>query len=112
MTPDAQRLALLELELSRDAALAKLAVYEGRTNYLCECGGTKRDKAIREEALREAAEFKSHAGDCTVYAALFNGSPTDGICTCGFGWQHVRKGDWSFMYSQERLSLISTKENP
>jgi hypothetical protein len=24
---------------SRDAALAKLAAYEGRTNYLCECGG-------------------------------------------------------------------------
>lgn len=43
-----------------------------------------------------------HAGDCTIYAALRNGSPTDGICTCGHGWSLVREGDWSEMYSKER----------
>ena len=32
---------------------------------------------------------KRHDGDCTVYAALLNGFPTDGICTCGYAHQHL-----------------------
>ena len=46
--------------------------------------------------------WKSHISDCTVYAALENGYPTDGICTCGYGWSKVRTGDWSQMYSEQR----------
>jgi len=38
-----------QLELSRDEALAKLAAYEGRTNYLCECGGSKVAEQERDE---------------------------------------------------------------
>ena len=42
-----------------------------------------------------------HDGDCTIYSSLINGKPEDGICTCGHGWELVREGDWSQMYSQE-----------
>ncbi len=45
---------------------------------------------------------ESHAGDCTIYRAMINQNPTDGICTCGYGWEQVRKGDWSKMFSEER----------
>lgn len=48
----------------------------------------------------------AHAGDCTIYAALMNDSPIDGICTCGYGWSLARKGDWSEMYSRERLAVL------
>ena len=41
-----------------------------------------------------------HDGDCTIYAALCNGRPEDGICTCGFGRQQVFRGDRSEMYSE------------
>lgn len=27
---------------------------------------------------------KGHDGDCTIYAALRNHRPEDGICTCGY----------------------------
>jgi len=48
-----------------------------------------------------------HDGDCTIYASLINGNPTDGICVCGYGWQCVyRDGDWSNMFSKERLEEI------
>lgn len=45
-----------------------------------------------------------HAGDCTIYRALINERPEDGICTCGYGWARVTQGDWSQMYSTERDS--------
>lgn len=48
-----------------------------------------------------SAVTKSHAGDCTIYAALINGTPLDGICTCGYGWECVRRSDWSKMFSKE-----------
>ena len=44
-----------------------------------------------------------HDGDCTIYGSLINGTPLDGICTCGYGWECVRDGDWSKMFSQEWL---------
>lgn len=44
-----------------------------------------------------------HDGDCTIYALLENHNPTDGICTCGYGWECVRKSGYrSEMYSHER----------
>jgi hypothetical protein len=43
-----------------------------------------------------------HDGDCTFYASLINYQPTDGICTCGYGWSLVRTGDWSQMFSEEK----------
>ena len=48
------------------------------------------------------APYDCHSGDCTIYRALLNGRPYDGICTCGYGWQLVRKGDHSQMLSEER----------
>lgn len=57
-------------------------------------------RAENEELKRD----KDHAGDCTIYSALINGRPTDGICTCGYGWSLVRSGDWSQMYSAERVN--------
>lgn len=44
-----------------------------------------------------------HDGDCTIYSSLVNHQPWDGICTCGFGWELVRKyADYSEMLSKER----------
>lgn len=43
----------------------------------------------------------NHSGDCTIYASMCNGEPTDGICTCGYGLRKVRQGDWSQVYSKE-----------
>lgn len=54
-----------------------------------------------------------HDGDCTIYASLINHSPECGICTCGYGWQRVREGDWSEMYSgdlEERLIKENGRE--
>ena len=45
-----------------------------------------------------------HDGDCTIYASIIEGKHiecTDGICTCGYGWEQVRKGDWSKMFSYD-----------
>lgn len=55
------------------------------------------------EALKKS-ETTQHAGDCTIYRALINERPVDGICTCGYGWARVTQGDWSQMYSAERDS--------
>jgi hypothetical protein len=46
--------------------------------------------------------FKNHSGDCTIYSSLINGRPFDGICTCGYGWEQVRKGTYAEMFSEER----------
>jgi len=50
-----------------------------------------------------------HDGDCTIYASLINGNPEDGICTCGYGHQLKRRGDYSEMYSKERLEKIEAE---
>jgi hypothetical protein len=52
---------------------------------------------------------EKHEFDCTIYRSLINGTPLDGICTCGYGWSLVRKGegDWSEMYSDERKSITN-----
>lgn len=42
-----------------------------------------------------------HSGDCSIYSALINGYPTDGICTCGYGAQQLAMGDVSCMFSDE-----------
>lgn len=52
---------------------------------------------------RGSAKFLDHAGDCTIYAALINGTPLDGICTCGYGLECVRRCDWDKMFSEEWL---------
>jgi len=50
-----------------------------------------------------------HDGDCTIYSSLINGSPENGICTCGYGWQRVREGNWSEMYSRELRGVLANK---
>lgn len=45
-----------------------------------------------------------HSGDCTIFSALANDRPGDGICTCGFGLRLMRNGDSSQMFSQEILN--------
>ena len=49
--------------------------------------------------------IKTHAGDCTIYRALMNNTPLDGICTCGYGWECVRCGDWNKMFSIEWIEV-------
>jgi len=58
--------------------------------------------AVQADAL-ENAPPRLHAGDCTIYASLVNGTPLDGICTCGYGWERIRHDDWTCMFSQEWL---------
>lgn len=53
----------------------------------------------------------SHSGDCTIYSALANGRPEDGICTCGFGWRRKRAGDESEMYSKELQKQLQAENN-
>jgi hypothetical protein len=67
--------------------------------------GSKR-KVMRPEKKSEV----QHAFDCTIYSSIMNGRPCDGICTCGYGWKIVRSsGDFSQMYSKERLETMSLK---
>ena len=49
------------------------------------------------------ADAAKHAGDCTIFASLSNDRPECGICTCGAGLRALREGDWSQMYSDERV---------
>ncbi len=59
-----------------------------------------------EIELLRAGKTK-HDGDCTIYAALMNERPEDGICTCGFGQQQIWKGrDYKQMYSKERKATF------
>lgn len=55
---------------------------------------------------------RAHAGDCTIYAALINGTPLDGICTCGYGWECVRHSDWDKMFSAEWLEANKRPNGP
>ncbi len=52
-----------------------------------------------------------HDGDCTIYAAMQNGRPWDGICTCGHGWEEFRKGNSSEMMSEEREVFWGTEDH-
>lgn len=61
----------------------------------------------RAAEREKAAHRTQHDGDCTIYAALHNGCPEDGICTCGYGWWLVRRENWSEMYSQERRDAMA-----
>lgn len=51
-------------------------------------------------------KIDAHAGDCTIYSALINGTPMDGICTCGYGRECERRGDFSQKISNERLQAM------
>lgn len=52
-----------------------------------------------------------HSGDCTIYSALANDAPEDGICTCGYGLGYGRSsaGHASRMYSKELQEKLLTK---
>ncbi len=55
-----------------------------------------------------------HDGDCTIFSAMCNDRPEDGICTCGFGrvFLYEHDGNIDMMYSEERLeSLLLKQEN-
>jgi len=73
--------------------------YEDGSLLIENISGNRRH--IWQELHKEPTQ---HAGDCTIYASMCNNQPTDGICTCGFGWNQVRKLDCSKMYSNERIS--------
>ena len=64
---------------------------------------------LKVGGLETHARAFSHAGDCTIYAALINGCATDGICTCGYGWSQLRQGDPSQMVSAEREGVQQPK---
>jgi hypothetical protein len=51
-----------------------------------------------------------HSGDCTIYASMCNGTPTDGICTCGYGLRMSRKCDFQHQYSKEHPSYFDITE--
>ena len=54
-----------------------------------------------------------HDGDCTIYSALENGNPEDGICTCGYAHQlRGETGDSSAMYSEELKEKLKGKYAP
>ena len=55
----------------------------------------------------------NHDGDCTIYSALINGRPEDGICTCGYGFQLKRErfGDNTEMYSAELRTKLETRNS-
>lgn len=36
--------------------------------------------------------------------SLINGGPTDGICTCGYGMDQIRKGNLVHMFSDEWIA--------
>lgn len=51
-----------------------------------------------------------HDGDCSIYASLDNvGVPEAGICTCGYGHQLMRTGDYSQVYSGELLKKLEAE---
>lgn len=64
-------------------------------------------RALR--AIRKRNHNDQHAGDCAIYRSVINGRPYDGICTCGYGWSLVRKGDHSQMLSEDRVQNQNPK---
>jgi hypothetical protein len=56
-----------------------------------------------------------HWGDCTYYSSLMNDRPTDGVCTCGYGWTMFADSggvDESQLYSEERRLLMDRQRGP
>ena len=54
-----------------------------------------------------------HDGDCTVYSSLINETPESGICTCGYGWQQLRKGyGYDHLYSGELQKKLGLDKEP
>ena len=49
-----------------------------------------------------------HDFDCTIYAVI-GCLPEHGICTCGYGWQLVRQGNRTEMYSEELKARLEAK---
>jgi len=46
---------------------------------------------------------RRHHEDCHIYASLVNGTPLDGICTCGYALEVMRAtGETEQFYSKER----------
>ncbi len=62
----------------------------------------KMETFILAENERPRKPRTRHDGDCTIYASLVNDCPEAGVCTCGYGYECVRRGDRSEMYSDER----------
>jgi hypothetical protein len=51
-----------------------------------------------------------HDGDCTFYSSLVNGRVEDGICTCGYGRQVLRRdNDDGEMYSPELRAKLESE---
>ena len=61
---------------------------------------------------REGDSVKQHSGDCTIYSALCNQRPIDGICTCGFAWSRMGNDGWDHMYSEERRKQMRKNQKP
>jgi len=69
-------------------------------------------RLLLSKAAGESFSMKTrHDGYCTVFSALCNGMPWDGICTCGFGWQKVSEGNgnYSEMTSEEKRLQMKVK---
>ena len=48
-----------------------------------------------------------HDGDCSIFAAIDNGTPDCGVCTCGYGIQGMREdAGIEELYSSERISAL------
>ena len=82
-------------------------VWLGGNKLLADVSGAFRSPVIVSEMGGEwcelvPSEYDGHSGDCTIYSHPSNGGPFDGVCTCGYGWQQVRKCDWEHMVSAER----------
>jgi len=53
-----------------------------------------------------------HDGDCSIYASLDNSDmPEAGICTCGYGRERLRRGDYSEIYSRELSAKLQARRN-
>lgn len=68
---------------------------------------TQRSRRTRD-ALRGPQQrmVRAHSGDCTIYSAMLNGRPEDGICTCGYGLKMADNGIWAEKYSLERWASL------
>ncbi len=51
----------------------------------------------------------NHDGACAIYSPLNNGSPEDGICTCGYALQQARLEDYSEIYSKELRAKLESQ---
>ncbi len=50
-----------------------------------------------------------HDRYCNIYSSLRNiHNPKAGICTCGYGLQLIRTGDYSQIYSKELQEELGT----